>query len=103
MMGVGLWAVTQKSEYNEFSSISTDPAAVMIAVGAFIFIISFFGTVGALRENICFLKTVSIGKLLLFKQTNRYKIVFQIKFVATGPLVRRDICTSVTEMSILMT
>lgn len=59
MMGVGLWAVTQKSDYSEFSSISTDPAAVMIAVGAFIFIISFFGTVGALRENICFLRTVS--------------------------------------------
>ena len=59
MMGVGLWAVTQKSDYKEFSSISTDPAAVMIAVGALIFIISFFGTVGALRENICFLRTVS--------------------------------------------
>ena len=101
MMGVGLWAVTQKSEYNEFSSISTDPAAVMIAVGAFIFIISFFGTVGALRENICFLKTVSIGKRFL-KQTNKHKIVFQIKFVATGPLVWRDVCTSVTEISILM-
>lgn len=59
MIGVGLWAVTQKSDYNTFSSISTDPAAVMVAVGGFIFIISFFGTVGALRENICFLKTVS--------------------------------------------
>ena len=60
MMGIGFWAVTQKSEYKEFSSISTDPAAVMIAVGLLIFIISFFGTVGALRENICFLRTVSI-------------------------------------------
>ena len=59
MMGVGFWAVTQKSDYKEFSSISTDPAAVMIAVGFFIFFISFFGTVGALRENICFLRTVS--------------------------------------------
>ena len=48
-----------KSDYKEFSSISTDPAAVMIAVGFFIFFISFFGTVGALRENICFLRTVS--------------------------------------------
>lgn len=65
MMGVGLWAVTQKSEYNEFSSISTDPAAVMIAVGAFIFIISFFGTVGALRENICFLKTYMIVMIII--------------------------------------
>ena len=60
MMGVGFWAVTQKSDYKEFSSISTDPAIVMIVVGFLIFIISFFGTVGALRENICFLRTVSI-------------------------------------------
>jgi len=66
MMGVGLWAVTQKGGYSEFSSISTDPAAVMIAVGAFIFIISFFGTVGALRENICFLRTVRISFLIIF-------------------------------------
>lgn len=65
MMGVGLWAVTQKSDYNTFSSISTDPAAVMVAVGGFIFIISFFGTVGALRENICFLKTVSLSISIL--------------------------------------
>ena len=60
MMGIGFWAVTQKSDYKEFSSISTDPAVVMIVVGLLIFIISFFGTVGALRENICFLRTVSM-------------------------------------------
>ena len=83
MMGVGLWAVTQKSEYNEFSSISTDPAAVMIAVGAFIFIISFFGTVGALRENICFLKTVSIGKLFL-KQTGA-RLCFKVGLLPLVP------------------
>ena len=84
MMGVGLWAVTQKSEYNEFSSISTDPAAVMIAVGAFIFIISFFGTVGALRENICFLKTVSIGKLFLNKQTGT-RLCFKLSLLPLVP------------------
>lgn len=71
-MGVGFWAVTQKSDYKEFSSISTDPAAVMIAVGLLIFIISFFGTVGALRENICFLRTVSI----LFCTGSRICIVY---------------------------
>jgi len=65
MMGVGLWAVTQKGGYSEFSSISTDPAAVMIAVGAFIFIISFFGTVGALRENICFLRTYMVVMIIV--------------------------------------
>ncbi|XP_068710504.1 tetraspanin-33-like [Montipora foliosa] len=65
MMGVGLWAITQKSDYNTFASISTDPAAVMVAVGAFIFVISFFGTVGALRENICFLRTYMIVMIII--------------------------------------
>lgn len=65
MMGVGFWAVTQKSDYSEFSSISTDPAAVMVAVGLFIFVISFFGTVGALRENICFLRTYMIVMIII--------------------------------------
>ena len=59
MLGVGIWAVTQKSSYDQLSSIATDPAAVLIAVGCLIIIISFFGTVGALRENICLLQTVS--------------------------------------------
>ena len=59
MIGIGSWAFTQKSDLKEFSTLSTDPAVVMIVVGVFIVIISFFGTVGALRENICFLKTVS--------------------------------------------
>jgi hypothetical protein len=59
MLGVGIWSVTQKSSYKELSSIATDPAAVLIAVGCLIIIISFCGTVGALRENICLLETVS--------------------------------------------
>lgn len=74
MMGVGFWAVTQKSDYSEFSSISTDPAAVMVAVGLFIFVISFFGTVGALRENICFLRTVSCFQMQRFEYLNQHHI-----------------------------
>lgn len=65
MMGIGFWAVTQKSDYKEFSSISTDPAIVIIVVGFFIFFISFFGTVGALRENICFLRTYMIVMIII--------------------------------------
>ena len=76
-MGVGFWAVTQKSDYKEFSSISTDPAIVMIVVGFLIFIISFFGTVGALRENICFLRTVSF----FFSVVSRICIVCMIVYI----------------------
>ncbi|KXJ13453.1 tetraspanin-33 [Exaiptasia diaphana] len=56
MFGIGIWAVTQKSTFTQLASVATDPAAILIAVGILIIIISFFGTVGALREYICFLQ-----------------------------------------------
>ncbi len=59
-MGVGAWAVLQKTGYAEVSDFVSDPAIIIIAVGCFIFLVSFCGCVGALRENICLLKTVSI-------------------------------------------
>ncbi|XP_031570694.1 tetraspanin-33-like [Actinia tenebrosa] len=57
MLGIGIWSITQKSSYKELSSIATDPAVILVTVGCLIIIISFFGTVGALRENICLLET----------------------------------------------
>ncbi|XP_032237788.1 tetraspanin-33 [Nematostella vectensis] len=56
MFGVGMWSVTQKGSYSKLSSLSTDPGSVLIAVGLLIIIISFFGTVGALREQIILLE-----------------------------------------------
>ena len=60
MMGVGFYSVTQKNEYGEFSSTATDPGAVLVAIGFIIFFVSFAGTIGTLRENICLLRTVCI-------------------------------------------
>lgn len=37
----------------------TDPAAIIIAVAAVVFLITFFGCVGALNENCLFLRIVS--------------------------------------------
>ena len=59
-IGIGAWAVLQKTGYKDISDFVTDPAIVLIAVGVWMFLINFIGTVGALRENICCLETVSI-------------------------------------------
>ena len=56
----------QKKGYEEVSDFTTDPAIIIIAVGVCIFIVSFCGSVGALRENICLLKAVSFNALPIF-------------------------------------
>lgn len=39
--------------------VITDLSGVMMAIGSIIFLVSFAGCVGALRENLCLLKVVS--------------------------------------------
>lgn len=39
--------------------LSVDPALMLLVVGILMFVITFCGCVGSLRENICLLQTVS--------------------------------------------
>ncbi|XP_065062408.1 tetraspanin-33-like [Rhopilema esculentum] len=64
-VGIGAWVVLQKKGYEEVSDFTTDPAIIIIAVGVCIFIVSFCGSVGALRENICLLTTYKICLVLV--------------------------------------
>lgn len=57
LIGVGAWVVLQKTGYANVSDFVTDPAIVIICVGVCVFIVSFCGCVGALRENVCLLET----------------------------------------------
>lgn len=41
--------------------LAVDPAIMLMVVGIFIFIVTFCGCVGSLRENICLLQTVSFS------------------------------------------
>lgn len=64
-IGIGAWAVLQKTGYTDLSDFVSDPAIIIIAVGCFIFVISFCGCVGALRENIGLLKAYMIVLIII--------------------------------------
>jgi len=62
MLGIGLWAWTEKDMFQNLSKLSQiplDPALLLILAGALIFVIGFTGCIGALRENTFLLLVVS--------------------------------------------
>ena len=64
-IGVGAWAYIEKnrfthSEVQSIYDVIFDISIVIIVVGCVIFLVAFTGCVGALRENVCLLKFVSI-------------------------------------------
>ena len=73
LVGVGCWAFSEKnrltdgvsvdslqSKYSDVFDVIFDLTIIVITLGVVIFVLSFVGCVGALRENVCFLKCVRI-------------------------------------------
>jgi hypothetical protein len=68
ILGVGIWFKVDPSIINKFQvyeSGQNDPYLsiagwVMVGVGAFVFIVGFFGCCGAIKESKCLLGFVSI-------------------------------------------
>ena len=69
LIGVGSWGFNEKQKYGEgasyhkdfdFYKIVFDLTIVMIILGIVIFVLSFAGCLGALRENVPLLKAVRI-------------------------------------------
>lgn len=72
ILAIASYAMVEKQEiYDQISDLSTDPAVLLLCVGIVMFIISFTGCVGALRENRCLLKFYSglLGLMLLLEIT----------------------------------
>lgn len=57
-MNLLIWSFKNISE-TALAYVSVDPAMLLLVVGILMFIITFCGCVGSLRENICLLQTVS--------------------------------------------
>lgn len=61
VLAVGIALLTEnRPAYSEYRDIAYDPAAVCTAFGCLLFIITFTGCLGALRENTCLLCTFSL-------------------------------------------
>ena len=57
ILAIAVYAMLEKQDiYGQISRLATDPAALLLAIGLIIFVISFAGCLGALRENKCLLK-----------------------------------------------
>ena len=55
---VAIWILQEKSSLG-VDNLSSDPAVVLLVIGSILFLITFTGCVGTLRENLFLLKLVS--------------------------------------------
>ncbi|XP_044199299.1 tetraspanin-33 [Thunnus albacares] len=66
MMSIGVYARMMKHAEAAWACLSVDPAMMLMVVGVLMFILTFCGCVGSLRENICLLQTFCICLTLIF-------------------------------------
>merc|ERR1712159_859049 len=62
---VGGWHILQKVGISTVTDFATDPPAILAALGCLIFIVSSFGLLGSLRENICFLRVYKMFLIIV--------------------------------------
>ena len=71
-MGIGTYALIDKFNSGEglrlenVVDVIVNIAFLMIVIGGVVFIVSFAGCIGALRENVCLLKFYSLCLLIFF-------------------------------------
>ncbi|XP_040004512.1 tetraspanin-33 isoform X3 [Xiphias gladius] len=66
MVSIGVYARMMKHAEAALACLSVDPAIMLMVVGVLMFIITFCGCVGSLRENICLLQTFCICLTVIF-------------------------------------
>ncbi|KAF7229181.1 tetraspanin-33 isoform X2 [Nothobranchius furzeri] len=75
MVSIGVFARLTKHAETALACLSVDPAMMLMVVGVLMFIITFCGCVGSLRENICLLQTLAAGIMgFIFSDKARYKV-----------------------------
>ena len=58
-MAVGIYAEVERQRYKTLDGLFLAPAIILIVLGLLMFVVSFIGVLGSLRDNIVMLKVVS--------------------------------------------
>nr|XP_033815293.1 tetraspanin-33 isoform X3 [Geotrypetes seraphini] len=66
MIAIGVYARLMKHAEAAVACLAVDPAILLIVVGVLMFLITFCGCIGSLRENICLLQTFSVCLTMVF-------------------------------------
>ncbi|XP_048123587.1 tetraspanin-33 isoform X3 [Alosa alosa] len=66
LISIGVYARMTKHTEAAMAHLTVDPAILLIVVGSLMFLITFCGCIGSLRENICLLQTFSICLTVIF-------------------------------------
>ncbi|CAK7307051.1 Tspan33 [Vulpes lagopus] len=66
MVAVGVYARLMKHAEAALACVAVDPAILLIVVGILMFLLTFCGCIGSLRENICLLQTFSLCLTIVF-------------------------------------
>ncbi|KAM7121050.1 tetraspanin-33 isoform 5-T5 [Molossus nigricans] len=66
MVSIGVYARLMKHAEAALACLAVDPAILLIVVGVLMFLLTFCGCIGSLRENICLLQTFSLCLTIVF-------------------------------------
>ncbi|XP_037023626.1 tetraspanin-33 isoform X5 [Artibeus jamaicensis] len=66
LVSVGVYARLMKHAEAALACLAVDPAILLIVVGVLMFLLTFCGCIGSLRENICLLQTFSLCLTIVF-------------------------------------
>ncbi|XP_074171714.1 tetraspanin-33 isoform X3 [Rhinolophus sinicus] len=66
MVSIGVYARLMKHAEAALACLAVDPAILLLVVGVLMFLLTFCGCIGSLRENICLLQTFSSCLTIVF-------------------------------------
>lgn len=84
LIAIGIWAVTEKSSISNINQLTNsvfDPVLLLLVAGCIIFVIGFFGCVGALRENTIMLILVNILPYFCYFTFAVFSVVVNAKYI----------------------
>lgn len=87
ILGIGIYVMVEKRDlYSKLTDLYYDPAVIFVVLGGLMFIVTFTGCLGALRENtclLCFNVVIIVALLILEVACGIYGFVNSVKVEQT--------------------